>query len=122
MHRSPISSAGPCRPLLLLIALVTAGCQQPDLASRMHHRPNGGGPDTVLGLQREIFMNSEWQNRPLSQLLAAMGKPRLLLNIPGGGNPPGFVAIYGIDHASGCVDAFAMLYGPDPTIRVYHCR
>lgn len=67
-------------------------------------------------------MNQQWQSRRLSDLKAALGTPRMLLNIPGGGNPPGFVAVYGRDAATGCIDAFALLPGTDPVIRVYHCR
>jgi len=67
-------------------------------------------------------MNQYWQNRRYSELVATLGQPRMLLNIPGGGNPPGFVALYGRDAASGCIDAFAMVYGSNPLVRVYYCR
>lgn len=67
-------------------------------------------------------MNRRWQNRRLSELRSVLGTPRMIMNIPGGGNPPGFVAVYGEDKASGCIDAFAFVYGGDPVIRVYHCR
>ena len=67
-------------------------------------------------------MNRYWQNRRYSELVATLGQPRMLLNIPGGGNPPGFVAVYGTDPVTRCVDAFAMVYGSDPLVRVYYCR
>jgi hypothetical protein len=82
----------------------------------------GDGAGETASRSRERAMNQRWQNRPLSQLVAARGEPRLLLNIPGGGNPPGFVAVYGPDPATGCLDAFALLYGADPEIRSYYCR
>jgi hypothetical protein len=67
-------------------------------------------------------MNGRWQNRRFSEMQAALGRPLLLMRIPGGGNPPGFVAVYGQDPVSGCIDAFAFVYAADPVIRVYHCR
>ena len=67
-------------------------------------------------------MNRNWQNRRFSELKAALGQPRLIMSIPGGGNPPGFVAVYGTDPVSGCLDAFAFVYDGDPVIRIYHCR
>ena len=71
---------------------------------------------------RERTMNQYWQNRRYSELVATLGQPRMLLNIPGGGNPPGFVAVYPLDVATGCIDAFAMVYGSDPLVRGYYCR
>ena len=71
---------------------------------------------------RETAMNQLWQNRRYSELVATLGQPPRLLSIPGGGNPPGFVAVYGRDPTTGCIDAFAMVYGSDPRVRVYHCR
>lgn len=76
----------------------------------------------AAGQSREFAMNQRWQNRPMSQLVAALGEPKLLLTIPGGGNPPGFVAFYGLDPATGCIDAFALVYGADPAVRAYYCR
>ena len=71
---------------------------------------------------REAAMNRMWQKRRLSELRTALGAPRMILNIPGGGNPPGFIALYGIDPVTRCVDTFALVYGSDPVIRVYYCR
>lgn len=75
-----------------------------------------------LRLGREAAMNGRWQNRYYSELLAELGTPARVMSIPGGGNPPGFVAVYARDGASGCIDAFALMYAADPVIRVYHCR
>ena len=61
--------------------------------------------------QREMEMNRQWQNRSLSELKAMVGEPQLTMNIPGGGNPPGFVVVYGLDNRSGCIDAFAISTG-----------
>jgi hypothetical protein len=76
----------------------------------------------AAGQSREFAMNQRWQNQPLSRLVDALGKPKLLLSIPGGGNPPGFIAFYGLDPATGCIDAFALVYGVNPAIRAYYCR
>lgn len=67
-------------------------------------------------------MNRDWHNRRFSELKATLGQPLLLLEIPGGGNPPGFVAVYRSQPESGCIDAFAFVYGDDPVFRIYHCR
>ena len=67
-------------------------------------------------------MNRRWQNHRFSELTSVLGQQRLIMNIPAGGNPPGFAAVYGQDPASGCIDAFAFIHDNDPVIRVYHCR
>ena len=108
-----------CRQaLVFVLALLSAACQQfpwaPDDGSA-----RGSDADR---LQRETTMNSRWQNRPLSELLATLGQPLLIMNIPGGGSPPGFVVVYGIDPVTGCIDAFALVYCSDPTVRIYYCR
>jgi len=43
---------------------------------------------------------------------------------PGGGNPPGFVVVYGLDDRSGCIDAFAInaAVTREPTVRIYADR
>jgi hypothetical protein len=99
--------------LAFVFALAAGGCQFADDPAWGSKAPQ---------LQRESVMNIRWQNRPLSELVSALGEPVLFLAIPGGGNPPGFVVVYGVDPASGCIDAFALVYGEDPMIRVYHCR
>ena len=71
---------------------------------------------------REAAMNQRWQNHHYSELVAELGRPARLMSIPGGGNPPGFVAVFAKDRATGCIDAFALMYAADPVIRVYHCR
>lgn len=71
---------------------------------------------------REYAMNSVWQNQTLAELIAAKGRPTMVLHIPGGGNPPGFVVLYGVDRTTGCVDAFALTQETDPRVRIYHCR
>jgi len=101
-----------CASLVSVIALAVAGCALDDGAPRAGTAPR----------EREEAMNARWKNRSYSELVGALGQPLQLLNIPGGGNPPGFAAIYGRDPASGCIDAFALVYGSDPMIRVYYCR
>jgi hypothetical protein len=100
-----------------VLALAAAGCQFPWALDDGDHSAS-----KAPRLQRESAMNTRWQNRPLSELIAALGEPPLIMSIPGGGNPPGFVVVYGLDRLSGCIDAFALVYGSDPTVRVYHCR
>jgi hypothetical protein len=71
---------------------------------------------------REAAMNQRWQNRHYSELVAELGRPARVMSIPGGGNPPGFVAVFEKDRATGCIDAFALMYAADPIVRIYHCR
>ena len=109
--------------IVLVLTAAGAGCQHIVLQEN-YDRPNRHAvvSDSPSRQGREWEMNQQWQNRPLSDLEAAMGAPKLIMNIPGGGNPPGFVAVYGRDPKSGCIDAFALVAGPDPMIRIYHCR
>lgn len=110
------------KPFLFLLALVAAGCQQLQF-ERVHDDAYATAPGSETPRRRrELAMNGQWQNRRFSELVAALGEPLMLLNIPGGGNPPGFAAVYGRDPLTGCLDAFALVYGRDPTIRLYHCR
>lgn len=99
----------------MAILTVLTGCALPDADARGW----SGDPGQQV---HEAAMNQQWKNRPLSQLVTEMGHPKLLLTIPGGGNPPGFAAIYGRDPATGCLDAFALVYARDPIIRSYYCR
>lgn len=108
-------------PSALACALLLAGCQQWQFG-RAPHASRPEDPNESRRVLREAAMNSEWQNRHLSHLLHERGAPVMIMNIPGGGNPPGFVAVYGVDRATGCIDAFAFLPAPDPVIRIYHCR
>lgn len=109
--------------LVLVLTLVSAGCQQVQLERTLHDGPpTGAGGGASSKLRREWAMNQQWQNRHFSELAAALGEPLLIMQIPGGGSPPGFAAVYGRDPATGCIDAFAFLNGGDPIIRIYHCR
>jgi len=65
-------------------------------------------------------MNQRWRNQPLSELVAAMGQPLRVMDIPG--DPEGLALVYGRDAASGCIDAFSFMEADDPVIRLYHCR
>jgi hypothetical protein len=118
------NAARPWRALSLVFALFAAGCQQAQLERLVHDSPACSGEcgDLSSRLGREVGMNRRWQNHRSSELTSVLGAPRLIMNIPGGGNPPGFVAVYGQDPVSGCIDAFAFTYDTDPLIRVYHCR
>ena len=76
----------------------------------------------VTRATREQAMNARWQNHTLAELVRVRGAPRETMTIPGGGNPPGFIGVYERDPESGCVDAFALMEGPEPVIRSYYCR
>lgn len=106
------------------LSLAGAGCQFARYEAMVHDSPvcTAQCDDVLSRGGREADMNRRWQSHRLSELKAALGQPKLLMGIPGGGNPPGFVAVYGLDPASGCIDAFALVYDTDPVIRVYHCR
>jgi len=108
----------------LAMSLACGGCQLAQLEQLAQDSPvcHSRCDDWSSTLGREVNMNRRWQNHRLSELLSALGQPLMLLSIPGGGNPPGFVALYGVDPQSGCIDAFAFVYDTDPIIRVYHCR
>ena len=84
--------------------------------------PGPPEPQRAGRVARETQMNLQWQNHTLAELLRGMGEPRLLLDIPGGGNPPGFVLVYPRDVATGCIDTFAVTYGREMLVRVYQCR
>ena len=121
----PRSHARASRPLgrvcVAALVLAGAGCANVERAAR--EEPQRASPgDGGMREQREAEMNRRWQDRPLTHLVAALGKPKLTMNIPGGGNPPGFVVVYGEDGSTGCIDAFAVNSGREPRIRLYFCR
>ena len=82
----------------------------------------GFGTGNPARAARESDMNRKWQDRPLAELVAAYGRPGLVMTIPGGGMAPGYAVVYGHDPASGCIDAFAVVSGQSPVVRMYHCR
>jgi len=98
------------------LALLAGGC---GMVARTSAPPEPLRADRVA---REAQMNREWQNQTLAELLRDMGPPRLLLDIPGGGTPPGFVLVYPRDTGTGCLDTFAVMYGREPRVRLYQCR
>lgn len=99
--------------LLRAALLVPAGCAI---------APAGIPPGPAVRTAREDAMNARWKNHTLAELVRVRGAPRDTMTIPGGGNPIGFITVYEKDPESGCVDAFAFLYGPEPVIRNYYCR
>lgn len=76
----------------------------------------------VSRAERERRINAEWQNHTLRELVDEWGPPSRMLEIPGGGNPPGFVMVYRRDEGTGCLDAFAIMYGEVMRVRGYLCR
>ena len=112
-------------PAIALVLMAAACADLERLVTATDARETQPAPFTGGSRQqREAEMNRQWQNRPLADLLATAGEPELTMNIPGGGNPPGFVVVYGLHSRSGCIDAFAVSTGTvrEPTVRVYHCR
>ena len=105
-----------CRAVVGAFALLVAGCSVTPRAP--------APPDPVRASRNahEARMIGAWQDLTLQQLLHAKGPPRLLLDIPGGGNPPGFVMVYPRDPATGCLDTFALTFGPESKVRSYQCR
>lgn len=121
----PRTQARASRPLgracVAALVLSGAGCAGVERAAREEPQgANAGGGG--MREQREAEMNRRWQDQPLTRLVAALGNPELTMNIPGGGNPPGFVVVYGEDGSTGCIDAFAVNSGGEPRIRTYYCR
>jgi len=109
------------RACAVAIVLSGTGCADLEQAARQLPQPAGAGGGGIRE-QREVEMNRRWQDQPLTQLVAELGKPMLTMNIPGGGTPPGFVVVYGEHGSSGCIDAFAVNSGSEPRIRLYYCR
>ena len=105
-------------PLVAAIAGLLAGCAIAPAELRAHRQH---GPASVRA-QREALMNASWQQHRYEELVEALGKPKRVMSIPGGGNPPGFAVVYDLDPATGCIDAFAISAGADPVVRIYHCR
>ncbi|GAB3650283.1 hypothetical protein [Ramlibacter alkalitolerans] len=107
--------------LTLLLAL--AACAQGEIhrIPRQPH-PTFSHVSNLPRSQREAEMNRQWQNQPLAALMDAYGRPKLVINIPGGGMPPSFAVVYGTDPTTGCIDAFAVSAGSQPVVRIYHCR
>jgi hypothetical protein len=109
-------------PCMLALVLGVTACAQHEIRRIPRQHPTFSGATPVARSQREAEMNREWQNRPLAELIAARGRPGMIMNIPGGGMPPSFAVVYGADPGSGCIDAFAISSIGDPVVRIYHCR
>lgn len=120
--RAPRATYRAWRLPLAAVVLLAAGCETAQREWREGPTDEEAAASGSAITRREAAMNRRWQNRPFSQLRAALGEPVLLMDIPGGGSPPGMVAVYQIDPDTGCRDAFALMFGQDPVIRVYHCR
>ena len=112
------------RSILLLTCLaLVSGCAEILREARTAEQQTAIDRESArLRHGREAAMNQRWQNHHYSELVAELGRPARVMSIPGGGNPPGFVAVFEKDRASGCIDAFALMYAADPIIRIYHCR
>jgi hypothetical protein len=107
---------------MLALVLVVTACAQHEVHRIPRQHPTFSTATPVARSQRETEMNREWQNKPLAELIAARGRPPMIMNIPGGGMPPSFAVVYGSDPGSGCIDAFAISSIGEPVVRIYHCR
>lgn len=107
--------------LAVMFGLAACATDEVHRIPRQSH-PTFSGASHFARSEREADMNRQWQNKPLAELLEAYGRPRMVMNIPGGGMPPSFAVVYGPDPASGCIDAFAVSSRGDPVVRIYHCR
>src|SRR4051812_20745779 len=106
---------------LLVLALLVGACADGEVTRIPREHANLGIGDPAARRQREADMNREWQNRPLADLIRVLGRPRMVMNIPGGGMPPGYAVVYGPDPDTGCIDAFAIAERGNPVVRAYHC-
>ena len=108
-RRARMASAG-------ALALLAVGCS---IDPKGADAPE---PPRASRAVREQQINQQWQNHTLRELVDRWGPPRQLLDIPGGGNPPGSVIVYPRDPATGCVDSFALTHGEVTRVRSYSCR
>lgn len=106
----------------LALVLGVTGCASDEVKRIPRQHPTFSAANGVARSVREAEMNRQWQNRPLAELMGELGRPKMILNIPGGGMPPSFAVVYGPDPDSGCVDAFAISSRGEPLVRIYHCR
>ncbi|MEH6472385.1 MAG: hypothetical protein V7752_14140 [Halopseudomonas sp.] len=70
----------------------------------------------------EEMMRKRWADRPYRELVEHMGRKGLVMDIPRYGWPGSSAVVFGVDDASGCVDAFLVLHGKEPQIKDYFCR
>jgi hypothetical protein len=106
----------------LAMVLGVGACADAEVRRIPRQHPFFSSASNFARHERESEMNRQWQNKPLAELLETYGKPKMVMNIPGGGMPPSFAVVYGQDPGSGCIDAFAVSSRGDPVIRIYHCR
>lgn len=71
---------------------------------------------------REAAMRERWTDKPYRELVKDRGRQGLVLDIPRYGWPPSSAVVYGVDSASGCIDAFLVIHGKEPIIKDYFCR
>jgi hypothetical protein len=118
MFRHAISRSTLRRAFVVAVAGLVAGCAT-KTTTVGGHRKVGHASEHAM---RERAMNERWRMRHYSDLLQTLGTPKRVMAIPGGGNPPSFAVVYGLDPATGCIDAFAVTSGENPVVRDYHCR
>jgi hypothetical protein len=107
---------------MLAVALGVTACAEGEIRYVPRHHPTVSTASVAARYEREAEMSRQWQNRPLAELLVELGRPKMIMNIPGGGMPPSFAVVYGLHEGSGCIDAFAVSSRGDPVVRIYHCR
>jgi len=106
----------------LALVLGLGACAEGEYRRIPREHPDFTSASKAARVERESQMNREWQNRSLTELMDSKGKPKMVMAIPGGGNPPSFAVVYDRDPDSGCIDAFAVSSRGEPVIRIYHCR
>ncbi len=70
----------------------------------------------------EQGMRKQWADKPYRELVKHMGREGVVMDIPRYGWPASSAVVYGVDSATGCVDAFLVLHGEEPLIKDYFCR
>lgn len=70
----------------------------------------------------ESAMRKQWADKPYRELVKHMGRKGYVMDIPRYGWPASSAVVYGVNAATGCVDAFLVLHGKEPMVKDYFCR
>ncbi len=104
---------------IMVLTALSVGCA--DL------KPTDGGAKgkaESVRAARESSMQKVWAGKSYDELQESLGKPELTMSIPRYGWPPSEAILYGMDSASGCIDAFLVVHGGEEgsTVLNYFCR
>lgn len=121
---------GPVASLRLLSVLVgtaaAAGCAA--LAGHGEQTGTAAHPVPHLGQQarREAVLGARWRGQSHAALIQSLGRPRMVMTIPGQRPLPTLALVYGVqDEAAACVDAFTIVKEEDTGqwwVADYFCR